>query len=69
MKYRVILEQDEDNIFIATVPSLPGCVSQGATREEALENAKEAISSYLGSLRLHGEAIPSPITEELLVEI
>jgi predicted RNase H-like HicB family nuclease len=66
MKYRVLLEQDEDNVFNVSVPSLPGCFTQGATREEALENAKEAIASYLGSLRLHGEAIPSPITEELV---
>ncbi len=66
MKYRVILEQDEDHIFNVSVPSLPGCFTQGITREEALENAKEAIASYLGSLKQHGEPIPSGITEELV---
>ena len=36
MRYRVVLEQDEDGIYIAECPALPGCVSQGDTREEAL---------------------------------
>lgn len=66
MQYRVFLEQDEDNVFIATVPSLPGCVSQGITREEALENVKDAISLYLESLAFHGDPVPPPIMEELV---
>jgi len=43
VKYRVLIEQDEDGIFVAEVPSLPGCVSQGRTSGEAIENVKEAI--------------------------
>ena len=39
MKYRILIEQDEDNMFVAEVPSLPGCVSQGKTRAEAIDNA------------------------------
>ncbi|HYW70503.1 MAG TPA: type II toxin-antitoxin system HicB family antitoxin [Pyrinomonadaceae bacterium] len=66
MKYRVLIEQDEDGIFVAEVPSLPGCVSQGDTREEATRNIKEAIELYLESLRAHDEPIPPPITEELI---
>ena len=55
MKYRVLIEQDEDGVFVAEVPSLPGCVSQGQTRQEAIENAKEAIQAYLESLAARGE--------------
>jgi predicted RNase H-like HicB family nuclease len=66
MKYRVLIETDEDGVFVAEVPLLPGCVSQGATREEALVNIKEAIGVYLESLEAHGEAVPPPITEELV---
>ena len=66
MKYRVLIETDEDGVFVAEVPSLPGCISQGATREEALANIKEAIALYVESLEAHGEAVPPPITEELV---
>jgi antitoxin HicB len=66
MKFRVQFEQDEDDQFVATCPSLPGCVSQGRTREEARANIADAISSYLANLEKHGEAIPPPITEELI---
>lgn len=58
MKYRVIIEQDEDGVYIAEVPSLPGCISQGSTRSEVLSNIKEAIEVYLESLKAHGEPIP-----------
>lgn len=66
MKYRVLIEQDEDGVFVAEVPSLPGCISQGQTRAEATENIKEAIALYLESLNAHDEAVPPPITEELV---
>ncbi|HEX7186496.1 MAG TPA: type II toxin-antitoxin system HicB family antitoxin [Thermoanaerobaculia bacterium] len=56
MKYRAYIEQDEDGVFVARVPSLPGCISQGQTRDEAQENIEEAIAAYLESLRKHGEA-------------
>ncbi len=62
MKYRVLIEQDEDGVFVAEVPSLPGCISQGHTREEATANIKEAIALYLESLEAHDEAVPPPIT-------
>ncbi|WP_025209110.1 type II toxin-antitoxin system HicB family antitoxin [Hippea sp. KM1] len=66
MKYRVIIEQDEDGMFIAEVPSLPGCISQGKTRQEALTNIKEAIDVYLESLKEHNEPIPPSIDEEVV---
>lgn len=66
MKYRVLIEQDEDGVFVAEVPALPGCVSQGDTRVEALANIREAIGVYLESLEAHGEPVPPPITEELV---
>jgi len=66
MKYRIFIEQDEDGIFIAQCPALPGCISQGKTRKEALENIKDAMSGYLESLKKHGEPIPPPIDEEIV---
>ena len=58
MKYRVLIEQDEDGMFVVEVPALPGCLSQGHTREEAIQNVQEAISLYLESLKAHDEPIP-----------
>ncbi len=47
MKFNVTLDRDEDGVWIAECPSIPGCVSQGKTKEEALENVKEAIQLCL----------------------
>ena len=66
MKYRVYLEQDEDGVFVASCPALPGCVSQGETRQEATENIQEAIEGYLKSLHKHGDAVPPGIFEEII---
>ena len=66
MKYRVTIEQDEDGVFVAEVPALPGCITQGNTRQEAIANAKEAIELYLESLEAHGEPIPPSIHEEIV---
>ena len=66
MKYRVHIEQDEDGVFIAQVPSLPGCISQGATRREVLANIRDAIAAYLESLQKHDEPVPPAITEEVV---
>lgn len=66
MHYRITIEQDEDGVFIAECPSLPGCVSQGKTRREALENIQDAIKGYLESLKKHGEPVPPPIEEEIV---
>jgi predicted RNase H-like HicB family nuclease len=66
MHYRITIEQDEDGMFIVECPSLPGCLSQGNTREEALTNIKDAIRGYLESLAKHGEVVPPPIEEEIV---
>ncbi|MDH3207699.1 MAG: type II toxin-antitoxin system HicB family antitoxin [Gemmatimonadota bacterium] len=66
MRYRVLIEQDEDGVFVAEVPSLPGCISQGESRDEALSNVREAIALYLESLEEHGDPVPPPITEEII---
>jgi predicted RNase H-like HicB family nuclease len=63
MKIRVLIEQDEDGKFIATCPMLPGCVSEGDTRRQALANIEDAIAGYLKSLRKHGEPVPPSISE------
>lgn len=66
MKYRVLIEQDKDGLFVAHVPALPGCVSQGSSRDEALANIREAIAGYLESLRAHDEPVPPTISEEIV---
>lgn len=66
MKYRIVIEQDEEGMFVAECPSLPGCVSQGKTRQEALDNIRDAIEGYLESLKKHNEPIPPSIHEELV---
>ena len=66
MKYRVWIEQDENGMFVAEVPSFPGCISQGRTRQEALANIHEAIELYRESLEKHNDPLPPPITEEII---
>lgn len=66
IKFRVLIEQDEDGVYVAEVPSLPGCISQGHTRKEALANAQEATELYLESLEAHGDPIPPSITEDIV---
>jgi predicted RNase H-like HicB family nuclease len=69
MKYRVVVETDEDGVFVATVPALPGCVSDGRTRAEAIENIKEAIAAYLESIVKAGDPMPEPAYDSEIVEI
>ena len=66
MRYRILIEQDEDGVFVAECPSLPGCVSQGKSRKEALSNIQDAIKGYLESLEKHNEPIPPSISEEII---
>jgi len=66
MRFRVLIEQDEDGIYVAEVPALPGCISQGRTRQDALDNIREAITAYLESLAAHNEPIPPSISEEIV---
>ena len=67
MKYKVVLEPQEEGGYTVYVPSLPGCVSQGETTEEAMTNIREAIEVYLDSLR--ARRIPIPQIEEREVAV
>ena len=66
MKFRVLIEPDEDGVFVAQCPTLPGCISQGRTRAEAEANIRDAITGYLESLKEHGEPVPPCIYEEII---
>jgi predicted RNase H-like HicB family nuclease len=64
---QVLLYPGEDGYVVAEVPSLPGCVSQGKSREEALTNVREAISLHEDVLRERGEPVPDDEVE--IVEV
>ena len=58
MKCTVILQRENDGAYVATVPALPGCVSQGDSRADALRNIEETIELYLEDVKAAGEPIP-----------
>lgn len=64
MRYTVILEREPDGGSVATVPALPGCVSQGETREEALANIREAADLYLEDCIAAGDPVPTEAGKE-----
>ena len=66
MNYTVILQEESDGGFVATVPSLPGCVTQGDTRAEALANVREAIEIYLEDCVASGETVPVEAGREIV---
>ena len=66
MRYRIFIEQDEDGVFVAECPSLPGCISQGKTRRDALESIHDAIKGYVASLRKRNAPVPPSIEEEIV---
>ncbi len=66
MQYRVVIEPDEDGVFVAVCPSLLGCISQGKTRAEALANIEDAMTRYLANLKKHDEPAPPPISEKIV---
>jgi predicted RNase H-like HicB family nuclease len=66
-KRKVLLYPGEDGYFVVEVPSLPGCISQGKTRAEALVNIEEAISLYIEVLQDRGESIPADLVDVVLV--
>jgi predicted RNase H-like HicB family nuclease len=63
----VLFYRGEDGYWVTEVPSLPGCISQGKTREEALMNIREAIELYIESLIEDGESIPEDCYEVVQV--
>lgn len=58
MRYTVVLQREPDGGFVASVPALPGCVSQGNSRDEALENIREAVELYVEDCQAAGDPIP-----------
>ena len=58
LRYTVIIEKDEEGVFVASCPALPGCHTQGDTYEEALDNLKDAITVNIAARRDLGEPIP-----------
>jgi predicted RNase H-like HicB family nuclease len=69
-KYRVLLEPNENGGYTVMVPILPGCISEGDTKAEALVNIKEAIELYIESLEADGEPVPTEEdAEEAVVEV
>ncbi|HBI24595.1 MAG: hypothetical protein A2Y48_04800 [Nitrospirae bacterium RIFCSPLOW2_12_42_9] len=63
MKLHVLIEQDEAGYYVAEVPALPGCLSQGKTREEAIANITEAIGGWLEVMESKGTLDPTRMVE------
>jgi predicted RNase H-like HicB family nuclease len=66
---QVLIYPGEDDYWVAEVPSLPGCISQGKTREEAITNIKEAINAYINALKEDGISVPEEHFEALLAVV
>ena len=66
MRYTVILEQEPDGGYVASVPALPGCVSQGDTRADALANVHEAIELYIDDCKEAGDPVPTEAGKEFV---
>ena len=69
LKYTVLIEKNEDDGYTVTVPSLPGCISEGDTWDEAIANITEAIEGYLEVLDDFHRTIPVKITIQTHKEI
>ena len=66
---QVIVYSGEDDHFVAECPSLPGCISQGKTREEAIANIKEAIAGYIAALKEDNLPIPDENFDAMVVAV
>ena len=66
MRYTVVLEQEADGGYVVSVPALPGCVSEGDTRAEAIANIREAIALYIDDCREAGDPIPTEAGKEFV---
>jgi len=66
---QVVVYPGEDGYWVAEVPSLPGCTSQGQTKEEAIANIKEAIECYIAVLEEDGKSVPEDRFETLVVAV
>jgi predicted RNase H-like HicB family nuclease len=66
---QVIIDPGEDGYWIAECPSLPGCITQGVTREEAIQNSREAIREYVAALKEDHLPVPPEHFETLVVAV
>ena len=66
MSYTVVLERQSDGGFVASVPALPGCVTEGDSREQALANIREAIEVYIEDCVAAGDPVPQEAGRELV---
>lgn len=66
---QIVIYPGEDGYWVAECPSLPGCVSQGKTREEAVANAREAIQGYIAALEDDGLPVPSDSLEAMVIAV
>ena len=66
---QVVIYPGEDGFWVAECPSLPGCVTQGRTKEESVANIREAIQAYIEGLEEDGLAVPEDRFETLVVAV
>ncbi len=66
---QVVISRGQDGYWVAECPSLPGCVSQGRTRDEAIENIKEAIDGYIAALKDDGLPVPEDTLDTTVIAV
>lgn len=66
---QVIIYPGEDGYWVAECPTLPGCISQGTTKEEAISNIREAIRGYIAALEEDGLPVPQEHFDTLVVAV
>jgi predicted RNase H-like HicB family nuclease len=66
---QVVIAHGEDGYWVAGCPSLPGCISQGSTKEEVIANIKEAIEGYVAALQEDGLPVPKENFDTMLVAV
>lgn len=66
---QAIIFRGEDGFWVAECPSLPGCISQGETREEAVQNIREAIQLYIETLEEDGLDVPDELFETFVIAV
>ena len=68
MQYAIVIEQAARN-FAAYVPDLPGCIATGTTRDDVIQQIREAIEYHIESLREHGDPVPAPQSTATVVDV
>lgn len=66
---QILLYPGEDGYFVVECPSLPGCISQGKTKEEAVTNIREAISGYIAALIADGFPVPDENFDAMVLAV